>query len=346
MGTHKQRTSPARLRKLLELLDTGKSMLIVMQDSPDPDALAAAGALRFIANTVSEAVCTIVYSGRIGRAENRALAAYLGCRFRQFGEVVPERFDLIAMVDTQPGTGNNALPLEHVPHVVIDHHPIRRATRSSPYTDVRSRYGATSTILYEYLATLGHPPAVPLATALLYGIRSDTQDLGREAIQADVDAFLALYPLANKRMLARIQNASLPAAYYAILARALRNAEVAGDAVFSFLGPLENPDMVSEVADLLLRHEGSNWALCCGVSDGRLLLSLRASSDSPVDCGKTMRRIVGSNGTGGGHYAMAGGQLELGERAGEIPVEALREIRARFRRATRTGDAQTVPLLA
>ena len=171
----------SKLQKLTELF-TGKAyLLVVMQDTPDPDSLAAAVALRRLAKSLANLQCSLAYGGTVGRGENRALVKYLGLNLRPCDEIDYEKYDLVAMVDTQPGTGNNSLPETVTPNIVIDHHPIRRQTRTAAFTDVRSGYGAASTILVEYLIEAGITPDTPLATALLYGIRSDTQDLGREA---------------------------------------------------------------------------------------------------------------------------------------------------------------------
>ena len=299
-----------KLGKLTSLLRGSSTLLIVMQDNPDPDAIAASAALKELAKRSVGVTCSVAYGGTIGRAENRELAHYLGFTFHPFRQIDPGQFDLIALVDTQPGTGNNPLSAEVLPDIVIDHHPIRRATRRVPFTDVRSNYGATSTILWEYLSEAQIVPDLRLATALLYGIRSDTQDLGRESGKADIEAMEALYPLTNKRMLSQIQRGRVPSAYYQMLATALANTTIYGHCAISDLRDVENPDMIGEVADLLLRHEKVNWTLCYGVHAGKILLSLR-TQDTQHDAGEVMRRIVNRIGTGGGHASMAGGQISL-----------------------------------
>ena len=233
------------------------------------------------------------------------------------------------MLDTQAGTGNNILPPGVLPTIVIDHHPIRPDTRRCTFTDIRSRYGATSTILYEYLKEAGIEPDPPLATALLYGIRSDTQDLGQAAIQADEKALTCLYPLANTRMLSEIQRGGVPRKYFHLLARALAEARVRGEAVYSNLGDLDNPDMIAEVADLLLRNEESRWSLCFGFFEGKALLSMRAlGPDRRADL--VIRSIVGSEGTAGGHETSAGGQIPLKSGTTSEKLQLVRLVCSRY----------------
>lgn len=299
-----------KAQRLMEVLKDKRTLLIVMQDFPDPDAIAAAAALRELARSQGGVTTTLACGGFVSRAENRALLKYLGLNVQTMTNTAVANYDCIALVDTQPGAGNNVHNPELVPDIVVDHHPIRPLTRKAPFFDVRKRYGATSSIFHEYMQCAGVPIPVPLATALLYGIRSDTADFGREATQADINAFLSLYPSSNKRMLGRIAMARVPRAYFRTIAAALTRAQSAGDCVFTNLGTIDNPDIVSEVADLLLRDEETNWALALGMHRDELLISVR-SSDVSADAGKLMHHLVGKLGSGGGHMAMAGGQIKV-----------------------------------
>lgn len=338
--------SAERLEKLLGVLEDARTMLIVMQNNPDPDAIAAAAGLREIANEFHGISCSLAHGGTIGRAENVALVRYLNLNPRAIEDLEVERFDRLAMVDAQPGAGNVSLPPDTPLDIVIDHHPIRRETRSARFTDVRRRYGATSTILYEYLNAAGLEIEPPLATALVYGIRSDTQDLGRESTRADVDAFLALYPKANARALGRIVAAPLPRAYFAQLRTVLDRAVVHGHSIVSSLGPLETPEMVAESADLLLRVEGVVWVMCYALVNGWLHASIR-SSERGANAGLVARRVAGRRGFGGGHLALAAVQLPLrpNELADphKIQVVENRMVRS-FLRATGTDDVPGVLL--
>jgi len=302
--------SAQKVKKLIDLLRDKQSLLIVMQDNPDPDSIAAAAALRRIANTAGDVQCSITYGGVIGRGENKALADYLGLNFRPIEQIKFEKFDAIALVDTQPETGNNSLPYEFRPDIVLDHHPLHPATRGIAFTDVRSKYGALSTILFEYLIEAKMSPDPPLATALLYAIRTDTRDLGLEAVQADVRALEALYPLANARMLSMIQRGPVTALYYQNVAKALKNARVQGPCIFAAMNGVNNPDIIGEMADMFLRCEEVEWTLCSGVYEGKIWLSLRTSQNK-VKANVVIQKLVSELGTGGGHETSAGGQIAL-----------------------------------
>lgn len=213
-----------KIDQLKAVLESHKTMLIVMQDNPDPDSIAAAVALRKLANTLAEVQCSIAHSGSVGRGENRALVRYLGLNLRLLDQIDLTAFELFAMVDTQPGTGNNSLPVGIEPDIVIDHHPCRQRTRHCRFTDIRSHYGATVTVLHEYFKAADIKIDTSLATAMLYAIRSDTQDLGRDVSRADIQALTELFPLANLRMLSAIQRGKVRRDYFQMLSDALKQA--------------------------------------------------------------------------------------------------------------------------
>ena len=333
----------AKLNQLIETLQSGRTLLIVMQNYPDPDAIAAAAALKVLANTKAMLTCSLASAGYVGRAENRALVKYLGLNIHQLSNIEAEKFDLVAFVDTQPNTGNNSLLLEKPADIVIDHHPIQNQTRSAHFTDIRSKYGSTSTIMVEYLLTADIEPEIPLATALLYGISSDTQDLGRETTQADIDAHVAMYPIANKRMLSKIQHSTVPRTYFQMLHTALQNAKVFGSGLITKLDNLHNPDMVAEIADMLLKNEESTWVLCYGVYNNTILMSLR-SLEPDAKAGELMQKITRKLGTGGGHNTMAGGQIPLSRKKRSLEeIEDL--ILERFKRAIKEKKADIIDLI-
>ena len=331
-------TPATRLARLWSVLDGAKTMLIIVQNNPDPDAIAAAAALREIANELHGIACSVAYAGAVGRAENVALLDYLRLNTRELETLDLERFDRLGMVDAQPGAGNVNFDPSVRLDVVIDHHPIRRVTRSARFTDIRSRYGATCSMLYEYLTAAQIEIPTRLATAMVYGIRSDTQDLGRESTKADVDAYLNLYPLANARVLGRIVQAPLPHSYFSQLRIALDRAMLYGDRIVSYLGEIDTPEMVAEIADLLLRSENVTWAMCIGLVDGWIHLSLR-TTDRERNAGRVARNLGGRRGYGGGHQALAAAQIPLPTSNGtKKKTDALiRGLTKRFLKAT--GDA-------
>jgi hypothetical protein len=184
--------------------------LLLTHDNPDPDALASTAALALILRRRFRRRATIAYGGMIGRAENREMVRALRLDLSHLRHLNRRNYQHFALIDCQPWTGNSQLPSEVVPDLVFDHHPMRKATQRSRFFDVRPEYGATATILTEYLEEAGLHVTRPLATGLVYAIRSETQDFGREAAGPDHAAYDRLLPRIDRRTLARIQTAPLP----------------------------------------------------------------------------------------------------------------------------------------
>jgi len=284
-------------------------ILIVVHDNPDPDSLASAMALRqlFAVRLNREAV--IAFSGMIGRSENLAMAKLLQIPLTPFPLIDLKAFQVICLLDSQPDTGNNSLPPGSRVDIVIDHHPMREASAACRWVDIRPNYGTTATILFEYLKVQGVSLGTKLATALFYAIKSETQDLGREARRPDRDAYLVLFPLANKTLLNGITRPSLPNEYFIALHSALEHASIYGKVLVASLKGVQFPELVAELADLLVRLEGTETVLCLGQYSTEMILSIRTSSEE-INAGELIRKLVAGIGSAGGHGMMAGGKID------------------------------------
>ncbi len=115
-----------------------------------------------------------------------------------------------------------------------------------------------------------------LATALLYGIDSETTGYPREASSLDDGALIWLFPRADKDLLAQIRNPKLPQSHFATFQHALANAFLYNELVVSWCGTVTQPDIIAEIADFFIRFDQVNWSLAAGVFEVQLKLSLRA----------------------------------------------------------------------
>ena len=337
-------TTPRKIADLRALVPQRSRVLILTHDNPDPDALASAAALRFLLGEIAAAESVLAFGGIVGRAENRALLRYLPVKAQSVDTLSLKDFDLVALVDTQPRTGNNSLPPDRLPAIVIDHHPMRRQTRKTPFQDIRKHYGATSTILTQYIRALETQPEARLATALFYAIQSETQDLGREVSEADVEAALYLYPFTDRRLLSRIEYSRVPPEYFRALGRVLKSAVIHDGVVVSRLGELEYPDMVAEMADLLLRLQDARWAVCLGRYGKDLYLSLR-TSDGDANAGTLIRKAVGRIGAGGGHGMSAGGRIPIQDRGAKAVARLEQGLIRRLLRGLKVSPGSGVRLV-
>ncbi len=302
--------SEKHLKSLLAAVDGINHIAILPHNNPDPDAIACAVALRHLLVEKLGVESDIYYQGIVGRAENRALLRYLNQPLRYLFNSDELLKIPVALVDTQPGTGNNALPPGSNVAIVIDHHPQQEHLEAT-VVDVRPDVGSASTVMTEYLTAANIVPSSQLATALFYGIKTDTMGLERGTSAADREAFCYLLPLVDIEALFEIERAPVPVHYFKNFAAALQGARIYDNLVISDIGEMEYPDLVAEMADFLLRMEGSQWVLCIGEYKDQLYLSVRSRHQQGA--GELVQKIVGQRGLAGGHGSMAGGQVHLND---------------------------------
>ncbi len=299
------------LDSALAALAGRERLLICTHDDPDPDALAAAWGMRLLVETTLGCRATVAFEGIIGRAENRAMVRELGIRLRRIEALDPDDFDGVVLVDTQPGARNHSSPAPLPVLACIDHHARLPCDEPVPWLDVRPDGECTATIVLGYLRARGVEISAALATGILYALKTDTRDLSRGASDEDLAAWSHVAPLADMRALGRIVNPPLNARYFRMLRQALRVARLHGRAVVLWLGPLDYPDLVAEIADLFVRAKGQSWCLCGGSYQGVLRLSLR-TEDEASQAGQLAQALVHPRGgSAGGHGMTAGGRIAM-----------------------------------
>ncbi len=304
-----------RVKCLLGVIKEGQRLLVCTHDNPDPDSIASAYALGELFKQRRGVDYTLGYDGVLGRAENRELVRRLKIPLTRFGRIKLDDYDVLGLVDTQPEHGNHPLTpeiIEGKTMICVDHHP-RHDDREDPeYADVGGDYGSTSTLLVRYLDAAKVEPSRELASALFYGIKSDTRDLGRESSDDDVWAYSHLVQFADMPLISAIEHPKLPRAYFSLFARAIQRAHVTDSVVHCDIGTTYIPDMIPEVADHLASAEGVRWSVVVGEHEGQLVTSMRVN-DKRFSAGKLMKDVMRhfENGSGGGHSSMAGGRVPL-----------------------------------
>lgn len=301
-----------RSRQFVEFLrgrmKKGKA-LIVMHDNPDPDCFASAMCLKRIFEQAYRTPTTLAYGGVIGRAENRKMLAECRIQVQRMDQIRLEDYSYTVTVDSQPGGGNTVLKSPSQADMVIDHHPRKATTRNIPWVDIRTKYGATSTITFDYCIAHGLDFSKNEATALMYALKTETKDLGAEAAPADRRAYMHLLPRSDFNSLYNITHAEVSKEYFIVLSRALEKARVHSDVMITTLGDIGTPEYVGEVADILLRMRGVDWTMVSGQYRNSTYLSIR-TNDRVANSGEIMQQVLEGLGDGGGHDMMAGGCIK------------------------------------
>ena len=312
-----------KVERIRSLFSEGQKIHILLQHDPDPDAIGSALALRELLGR-NRATTPIVTFGSITRPENVAMIRLLDIQVDQIAHDELHRDGArVALVDVQPPYFEQ--PLGRV-DLVVDHHP-KRISFKARFADLRSGYGATSTIFTEYLRAAGMVPSQRLATALVYGIKTDTLFLERGSNLADLSAFNFLYPIANKAMITRIERPALPREDVEAMGRALSRLQIDNGVAVIHLGEVNREDVIPQMAEFCLQIEGVDWSVVSGLVKDRVVICVR-NVGYVKSAGDIMKRLYDDIGSAGGHRAMAKAVVPLErfkERFGEVSEKAIRD---------------------
>jgi len=312
-----------KVERIRSLFADGRKIHILLQHDPDPDAIGSALALRELLGR-NRATTPIVTFGSITRPENLAMIRLLDIQIDQISyEDLHKDGARLALVDVQPPYFDR--PLGRV-DLVVDHHP-KRTSFKARFADLRSGYGSTCTIFTEYLRAADMEPSQRLATALVYGIKTDTLFLERGSNLADLNAFNFLYPIANKAMITRIERPALPREDLESLGRALSRLQIDNSLAVVHMGDVSREDVIPQMAEFCLQIEGVDWSVVSGVVNDRVVICVR-NVGYVKSAGDIMKKLYDDIGSAGGHRAMAKAVVPLDrfkDRFGEVSEKAIRD---------------------
>jgi nanoRNase/pAp phosphatase (c-di-AMP/oligoRNAs hydrolase) len=318
-------------RFLHELLDAS-IVTFVSHVNPDPDSLGSMLGLAHLVEACLGKPTRLTQDGLITRAENRAMVGLLDIELVPIDQIQWRDREAIVMVDSQPNTGRHTFDARIPITAVIDHHQTPGDLEGIPFIDVRRGLGATCSLVTGYLMEQELPIPPRVATALAYGIETELCGYPREASTLDDSATCFLYPLADKDLLARIRNAPLPQTYYECILQALQSSFIYGRLIISWVNEMEQPELAAQVVDFLSRFEEIDWAVCAGVYQDKLILSVRTSVPRG-HAGEMLRQVVGKMGRAGGHDRRAGGCINLSSTSASAIEQAQGELRRRLLKA-------------
>ncbi|GFM37752.1 DHH family phosphoesterase [Desulfovibrio psychrotolerans] len=294
------------LSNLMELFSRDERWLIVV--NADPDAMASAMALkRIMIHRVADV--GIARVNEVTRPDNLAMIRYLRIPMMKLTPAVIAQYDRFALVDSQP----HHHPLFKEMHfsVVFDHHPL---SAEHPvvvdFKDIKPEYGANSSLMTEYLYNLGIRPGNRLATALVYGIKTDTNSFEREFCDIDVRAFRYLSKLSSQLLLSRISRSEYHFGWLDYFARGVSSMHKVRTGYFTYIGEVPNPDALVVIADFFMRVHEIRWIAVAGVSEDKLVIIFRGDGVTR-DLGRFASMQFGQVGSAGGHKAMARAEIPL-----------------------------------
>jgi len=310
----KKQHSSRLSQRLFTLLAGWEGTLgIITHKNPDPDAISSALALAEIARRANPRSLTtrIFYEGNIGHQENRTFVNLLDIKMEHLTADAMQQCNFLALVDCSGPGANNDIPPQTKINIVIDHHKDGKhiATQSS-FVDIRPGVGATASILTQYLQELDVPVDKRVATALLYGIRTDTKEFKRNVTPQDLNYAGFLLPLTDADLLDKIMSPSMSQETLDVIGKAIQERKIQSGYLFSNVGFVMNRDALPQAADILITLEGVNTALVYGITDNAIVISAR-NRDIRLHIGNALSEAFGEMGDAGGHPNMAAAALPL-----------------------------------
>ena len=316
----------------------------------DPDALASAMALkRLLLPRVHNA--DIARVNEVTRPDNLAMIRYLRIPVRAWQPEKADQYTRFAIVDSQP---HHHKAFQGIPFdCIIDHHPLPPPTCGTvaplhpSFCDIRPGLGATSTIMTRYFQALRLRPSPRLATALLYGIRTDTATFERSGDEDDFRAYQWLSRHADNNLLRRIIRSEYLREWLPLFSRAFRGlTDCRGSGAFAWLNEVSSGDLLVAVADFFTRVHGLKWIAVSGIVDKTVIVIFRG--DGARDIGRLADACFYDVGQAGGHRTLGRAEFSLDAVPEDVkPADfVLKRLETRKLRPQTARDAAPAPATA
>ncbi len=326
----KSRGTAQRVAAFERVLDAHRNEchLIVLQDFPDPDALSSAWVYKLIAEQF-EIQTEIVYAGTLSHQENIALVRLTNLPVSRWqsqkgGERDLSKYQGCVLIDNQ-GTTSQILPVLQeatIPVIaVIDHHSQQDSVKAE-FIDIRSQTRATATNMIQYiqagLLTFDSSVTehVNCATALMHGLRSDTNNL-LQAQEEDFQAAGYISRFLDSQLLNTVLRSNRSKQVMDVIDRSLRNRTVHNSFTLAGVGYLryDDRDAIPQAADFLVTEENVHTAVVYGIiraegGDAEVLVGSLRTTKLTLDPDEFLKEAFGTDSQGrffGGGRSMAGG---------------------------------------
>ncbi len=325
--------------RFLAGLANASAVTFVSHVYPDPDSLGSMLGLAHLVETRLNKPTRLTRDGPISRAENRAMVTHLGINLVPIEEVTGSPGEALVMVDSQPNTGRHTFDFEIPLYAVIDHHDTSGEIDDIPFVDVRRGLGATCSLVTSYLMEQSLGSARPPRHGPFLRHRDRVERFSSRGQPARRQRLALSLSAREQGLAARIRNARLPQSYFECIVQALQSSFVYDQLIISWVNELPQPELAAEVVDFLIRFEEIDWAVCAGVYEDQLVLSVRAAQRGS-HAGETLRQVVGKLGRAGGHDRRAGGTVPLPSTAASAVEQLQSELRRRLLKALRIDECR------
>jgi len=297
--------SQTKLDKLVDILkDAPDEVFIQPHNVPDPDAIASSLGLYHLLSLRGIQKLAIVYDQEIEKANSLKMLEMFKVPIIQAAKALTlGTEDWAVLVDAQKGNANiTDLPTDEV--AVIDHHEYC-GDKGYRFIDVRPEVGSCSAIIADWFYENNIEPPRIVATALLYGIFMDTDNLTRGASDLDINMFYRLYNLSDIDMIVELKGNEISIADLDLYAEAFKTVEIYDELAFLRLQNV-NDSLLGAAGDVVVSVAGVNIVIAYAIRENGIKLSVRSICDK-IKANDLVRYLVEGCGVGGGHDNMAGG---------------------------------------
>jgi nanoRNase/pAp phosphatase (c-di-AMP/oligoRNAs hydrolase) len=302
----KSTSSKEKVKRLLQVVSPDDTVAIII--NADPDAMSSALALkRLFWRRVKKVL--IYHINTINRADNLAFIKLLNIKQQHIRELKRGEVTRWAIVDSQPEHNDQFRRLRF--DIIIDHHPLVHGSVAK-FVDIREEYGANATLLTEYLRAAKIKPSAALATAMFYGIKTDTDNFARPTTPNDINAFRYLYRFANTNIIKKIESSELTKKTLASFKKALANLVFVNDKVYIHMGRVNNPDILVIMADFFMKMMEASWCIVSGVYGQKGIVIFR-NAGFRLNAGRMAKKCFGDWGSAGGHKSAARAEVFLND---------------------------------
>jgi nanoRNase/pAp phosphatase (c-di-AMP/oligoRNAs hydrolase) len=293
-----------KCKKLKDVVSSEDTVAILI--NADPDAIASAFALKRLFWRKVKKV-NVVRINKIERADNLAFISLLNLKQPHIRNFKTTEVTKWAIVDSQPNHNEEFSKFRF--DIIIDHHPVSDNLQAA-FIDIQEGYGANSTILTEYLKASKIKPSPRLATALFYGIKSDTNSFARTTASNDINAFRYLYEYANLNIIKKVESSELTKKTLPSFKLALERLTFVKQTVVIHLGEVQDAATLVIVADFFMKMAEATCSIVSGIIDQKLIVIFR-NAGFRRDAGKLAKEMFGQIGSAGGHKSMARAEVHL-----------------------------------
>jgi nanoRNase/pAp phosphatase (c-di-AMP/oligoRNAs hydrolase) len=294
-----------KLDTLVNILkDAPDEVFIQPHNVPDTDAIASSLGMYYLLSQRGIQKLAIVYDQEIEKANSlRMLELFKVPMIPASKAATLGAEDWAVLVDAQKGNANiTDLPTDEV--AAIDHHEYT-GNQGYRFEDIRPDAGSCSAIVADWFFENNIEPPRIVATALLYGIFMDTDNLTRGASDLDINMFYRLYSLSDIDMIVELKGNEISVRDLELYAEAFKTVEIYDELGFLHLKSV-NDSLLGAAGDIVVSVSGVNIVIAYAVRDNGVKLSVRSTCDA-VKANDLVRYLTEGCGVGGGHDNMAGG---------------------------------------